>query len=72
MHIFKHCFDRGSAFLLFFKKTPIKTVYPALAIWTITAMMAIFTIMAVMAHLNMAIIMVFMGVLLKFSKNADQ
>ena len=37
----------------------------------IMAIMAIFTIMAVMAHRDMAIIMVLMGVFLKYSKNAD-
>ena len=36
------------------------------------AIMVIFTIMAIMEHHDMAIIMVLMGVFLKYSKNADQ
>ena len=47
------------------------TIIMAISQCAIKAIMAIFTIMAVMAHRDMAIIMVMMGVFLKYGKNAD-
>ena len=72
VHIFRNRFGCWSAFLLFFEKTPMKTIFTAISRWAITAIMAIYHFMAIMAHIVMAIHMVFMGVSSKDSKNADQ
>ena len=47
------------------------TIIRAVSRFAIKAIMAILTIMAIMPHRDMAIIMVMMGVFLKYGKNAD-
>jgi hypothetical protein len=71
IHSFKNRFGQWSAFLLYFKKTPIKTIIMAISLCAIMANIVKMAIMAVMANTVMARTLVFMGDFIKYSKNAD-
>ena len=69
MQILRNRFRCWSPILLYFETTPIMTIFMAILhnhnYWKMT-------IMVVMARLDMAINMVFMGVISKYSKIADE
>ena len=69
---FTNGFCAWSAFLLFFKKTPIMAIFIAMTRLAIMAKMTKMAIIAVMEYYKLASNMAFMGVFLKNSKNADQ